>query len=262
MKKHHSLGLLFSCLLGCSLLLWGCSQQTGDPQSKKVISHKIKIQKNPVLPQTETASEIRVEKKTQMNTKLSNITASEYVTVQKASIQHNDLSATSVLADAVSKVDPFAPLFQDQPAAKKLKTRISKSNSRMPKTPLETMDISQLKLVGIIQSPSGNKALVEEASGKGYIIAVGTYIGLHAGQVRQISKDKIIIDEPLLPVEDVDYNALYNIDGKNFSIKESREKVYVDVDGHQFESVTCSIDGKDYFVDPKEMKLQKPAGEN
>jgi type IV pilus assembly protein PilP len=65
----------------------------------------------------------------------------------------------------------------------------------MPLTPLERVDLSQLKLVGIIQAPSGNKALVEEASGKGYIIKKGTFIGIHAGRVLEIQKDRVVVEE-------------------------------------------------------------------
>ncbi len=49
-------------------------------------------------------------------------------------------------------------------------------------------------------APSGNKALVQEASGKGYIIKKGTYIGLNSGKVVDIQKDNVIIKEE---VEDV-----------------------------------------------------------
>ena len=48
--------------------------------------------------------------------------------------------------------------------------------------------------------PNENKALVQEATGKGYIVKAGTYIGLNSGKVVQILKDRIIIEEE---VEDV-----------------------------------------------------------
>ena len=52
-----------------------------------------------------------------------------------------------------------------------------------------------MKLVGIVRTPRGNKAMVEEASGKGYIIDKGTYIGIHSGQVVDIQKDRIVVEE-------------------------------------------------------------------
>ena len=66
---------------------------------------------------------------------------------------------------------------------------------RIQRTPLEKLDLSQLKLVGVIMSPDGNKALVEDSSGKGYTLSKGTYIGINAGKVVEIQKDRIIIEE-------------------------------------------------------------------
>ena len=95
------------------------------------------------------------------------------------------------------KIDPFEPLFKDQPIIVASK---QKRKKRIPRTPLEKIGLGQLKLVGVILARSGNKALVQEASGKGYIIKKGTYIGLNSGQVVEIQKDNVIIEEE---VEDV-----------------------------------------------------------
>jgi type IV pilus assembly protein PilP len=91
------------------------------------------------------------------------------------------------------KTDPFKPLFKEQPDLPKPK----KKKRRVPRTPLEKVALSQLKLVGIIMAHSGNRALVQEASGKGYIIKKGTYIGLNSGKVVQIKKDKVVIEEEI-----------------------------------------------------------------
>ena len=37
--------------------------------------------------------------------------------------------------------------------------------------------------------------MVEEASGKGYVIAKGTYIGIYSGRVIQILNDRVIVEE-------------------------------------------------------------------
>jgi type IV pilus assembly protein PilP len=89
------------------------------------------------------------------------------------------------------KINPFEPLFKDQKAVVKKK----KKKRRRPQTPLEKVDISQLKLVGIILAKSGNRALVEEASGKGYVIKKGTYIGINSGKVVEIKIEKVIVEE-------------------------------------------------------------------
>ncbi|MGD2271313.1 MAG: pilus assembly protein PilP [Desulfobacterales bacterium] len=95
------------------------------------------------------------------------------------------------------KIDPFEPLFKEQPVVTQAKRVVKK---RTPRTPLEKIDISQLKLVGIVLAPSGNKALVQEASGKGYIIKKGTYIGTNSGRVVDIQKDNVVIEEEVADV--------------------------------------------------------------
>jgi len=91
------------------------------------------------------------------------------------------------------KVDPFTPLLRDEPvqaAASKLMRK-----KRDPQSPLEKIDLGQLKLVAIIAAPSGNRALVEESTGKGYILREGTYVGLNSGKVVNIAIDKVMVEE-------------------------------------------------------------------
>ncbi|MEJ2474650.1 MAG: pilus assembly protein PilP [Desulfobacterales bacterium] len=97
----------------------------------------------------------------------------------------------------LGKIDPFEPLFKDEP---ELAPSESKRKKRVPRTPLETIDLGQLKLVGVILASSGNRALVQEASGKGYIIKEGTYIGVNSGKVTEIKNDRVIVEEE---IEDV-----------------------------------------------------------
>lgn len=94
------------------------------------------------------------------------------------------------------KIDPFAPLFKDEavpaPTAEKPVRK-----KRIPQTPLENFDLSQIKLTAIYQTSKGFKALVEENSGKGYVIDVGTYIGRNSGKVIAIQKDAVHIEEEI-----------------------------------------------------------------
>jgi type IV pilus assembly protein PilP len=87
-------------------------------------------------------------------------------------------------------VDPFEPAWGD-------KSRGAAKPVSKPRTPLEALDPSQLKLVGVMLSDTGDKALVEDASGKGYVIREGAHIGRHAGRVSRILKDRVIIEEEI-----------------------------------------------------------------
>jgi type IV pilus assembly protein PilP len=101
--------------------------------------------------------------------------------------------------DPEGKLDPFQPLFateapQRMAPSKKMGEK-EKKEKRLPLTPLQRIDLGQLKLVGIILSHTGNKALVEEPSGKGYVISKGTYVGTHFGRVKKILNDRVIVEE-------------------------------------------------------------------
>jgi type IV pilus assembly protein PilP len=90
------------------------------------------------------------------------------------------------------KIDPFVPLYNEEQvvaAAKPTKRR------RGHLTPLEKVDLSQLTLLGVILAPSGNRAMVAEAGGKGYVVTIGTYMGISSGRVIEILKDRIIVEE-------------------------------------------------------------------
>ncbi|MCX5880467.1 MAG: pilus assembly protein PilP [Deltaproteobacteria bacterium] len=121
------------------------------------------------------------------------------------------ISAVGVSYDPVGKIDPFVPLLKDDPL-KDLPDTKAKREKREPTTPLERVDLSQLKLTAIIRTPSGFKAMVEETTGKGYIVTVGTYVGIHSGKVTNILKDRVVVEEE---VED----ALGNVANHNSELK-------------------------------------------
>jgi type IV pilus assembly protein PilP len=112
--------------------------------------------------------------------------SAEKATVAKSSSQDRPIY------NPKDKIDPFEPLFREKPVVAVAK---KKRKKRVPRTPLEKIDLSQLKLVGIILASSGNRALVEESNGKGYVIKNGTYVGTNAGKVVKIEKEKVIVAE-------------------------------------------------------------------
>ena len=64
------------------------------------------------------------------------------------------------------------------------------------RTPLETYQLGQLKLVGVITQPlEGYRAMVEDSAGLGYIITTGTPIGSSGGVVRSIEPRRVVIEE-------------------------------------------------------------------
>ncbi len=100
--------------------------------------------------------------------------------------------------DPMGRVDPFAPLFKPPPTEETaVITPHKKTKKRRALTPLEKLDLSQIKLVGVLRVASESKALVEESSGKGYVVTKGMYMGRNSGIVTEILKDRVVIEEEI-----------------------------------------------------------------
>ena len=156
-----------------------------------------------ITPTSDTVTKLQTLKKPAVRPRSDISEIKQPTTDDKAAPSDKLIAATSNVApktrtvaipgtyDAIGKIDPFEPLFSEKPVSVKKK----KNKKRIPRTPLERIDLSQLKLVGIILASSGNRALVEESSGKGYVIKTGTYIGVNSGKVVKIKKEKVVVEE-------------------------------------------------------------------
>lgn len=95
--------------------------------------------------------------------------------------------------EPASSLDPFMPLIQEKPVVPSAPPEPDKPQRIL--TPLEKMSLSQIKLVAVVQGENLNVAMVEEASGKGYEVRIGTYIGRNGGRVVDIESDRIVVRE-------------------------------------------------------------------
>lgn len=84
------------------------------------------------------------------------------------------------------KRDPFRPFT--------LNVR-SSTRRRENLAPLERFEIGQLKLVGVIWDIKEPKAMVEDSAGLGYVVHIGTPIGVNDGKIKAIKPNEIIIEE-------------------------------------------------------------------
>ena len=85
--------------------------------------------------------------------------------------------------------DPFRPFTLD------LKTQRAGDG---PLTPLQKYELGQLKVAGVVAGMDPPRAMVEDSSGMGYIVTVGTPMGRNGGVVRAIEPGKIIVEETYL----------------------------------------------------------------
>jgi type IV pilus assembly protein PilP len=86
--------------------------------------------------------------------------------------------------DPTGRRDPFRP------------PRVNSSMaSGEARTPLQRYEIGQLKLVAVIYQANEPRAVVEDETGLGYIVRVGTPIGPNGGEVKSIEKGKVHVEE-------------------------------------------------------------------
>ncbi len=70
-------------------------------------------------------------------------------------------------------------------------------------SPLERFDLSQLIVTGIIWATRNARALIEDPSGKGYIVGVGTAIGKNRGKVIKIEDNRVLVKETYIDFHDI-----------------------------------------------------------
>ncbi|MEW5848492.1 MAG: pilus assembly protein PilP [Myxococcota bacterium] len=88
--------------------------------------------------------------------------------------------------NAVGKRDPFRTYFAEvEELDDQMKTQ----------SELQRFDIDQLKLVAVIVGTATPTAMVEDPTGQGHVVKVGTLMGKHWGQVKHIRRGEIIIQE-------------------------------------------------------------------
>jgi len=92
----------------------------------------------------------------------------------------------------VGKLDPFQPIFDREPT--KLAPTVHQTDC-VSNPVLEQVDLSQMKLTGIVMTERQRIALVQDADGKGHVITENVCFGIHGGKVERILNDRIIVRE-------------------------------------------------------------------
>ena len=93
-------------------------------------------------------------------------------------------AGADAIYDPTGRRDPFRP------------PRVNQTNaSGEARSPLQRYDIGQLKLVAIIYNTANPRAVVEDDAGLGYIVKVGTPIGVNGGSVKAIEERRVRVQE-------------------------------------------------------------------
>jgi len=190
--RNHIKILIIACLTSL-FLFYGCDNQPEKPQKATVIRKKIVMPKKE-KPPVKKDQKIEISKPEIKKQTLKPVTSKTDAVPDQKPDKTVELSKTTVTYKVEGKIDPFASIFRVESSAF-ADQNDRKKKKRIPLTPIEKVDLSQLKLVGIIFAPGGNKALVEDASGKGFVIKKGTSIGIKSGRVIKILKGCVVVEE-------------------------------------------------------------------
>ncbi|MGC9194646.1 MAG: hypothetical protein ACP5IL_04235 [Syntrophobacteraceae bacterium] len=91
-------------------------------------------------------------------------------------------------------LDPFVPFVSLEPSGGP-----DQSGNGGPLTPLQRMSLAEMQsgLKAIVWGEMGRMAVIEDATGKGYIVSVGTPAGPNAGVITQIHDNDLVIEEQI-----------------------------------------------------------------
>ena len=167
-------------LLSLVLIFTSCESQKGKGDSKEAVVTK-QIEKQP-----QNLSKTKNSPLPKAAENVSQTTNKDAIVVAAVS--------TRMPYNPVGKVDPFAPLYKEETKTKTPEVVAKPKGPERPRTPLEKLDLGQLKLTAIVTTNGFKRALVEEATGKGYVVTVGTRIGLERGTITEIDQGRIVIE--------------------------------------------------------------------
>jgi type IV pilus assembly protein PilP len=90
--------------------------------------------------------------------------------------------------DPKSRRDPFQSMVK----------LLKQSQTRGELPPLQRLELSDVKLIGIVSDASGYYGLIQTPDGKGYTVRVGTPMGTNNGTIKTISEQRIVVAEPAI----------------------------------------------------------------
>ena len=93
--------------------------------------------------------------------------------------------------DPTGKPDPFRSFVKE----------LARLQTAATATPLERFDLSQLSVSAVIWGNESPRALVNDPSGKGYIVAEGTPVGKNDGRIIAISDGRVVVKETYVDFE-------------------------------------------------------------
>ena len=107
---------------------------------------------------------------------------------QEAVVEKEAEKAEEFVYETEGRRDPFMPLSR-------IVKPVVKVVDEEPQTPLQSYDVIQFKLIGVIVGMGDPKAMVVAPDGKSYVLARGVKIGKNNGVIIDITSEAVSIQE-------------------------------------------------------------------
>lgn len=89
--------------------------------------------------------------------------------------------------NAVNRRDPFKTYFDELSQ--------NEQTDQTNLTELQKVDLDKLRLVAVVVGTATPMAMVEDTTGRGHTVKIGTLIGKRLGQVKHIRRGEIVVQE-------------------------------------------------------------------
>jgi len=103
------------------------------------------------------------------------------------------LPVTANQLDFGTKKDPFKPYISVKTLSPAELAKQKKDAKVL--LPIHSFDVSQFKLIGVVADSKGNKAMVVDPAGKGYVLKSGMTIGKNEGKITRIETSGVDVVE-------------------------------------------------------------------
>jgi type IV pilus assembly protein PilP len=195
--KHltHTWLLIVTVMLGISIAGWG-KTTAAESFGTSSVRHAM-----PRSPETEKIQLPAGENRSGELTPKQTAAGQDLISTQDIEMADAIFDGPDQPYEAKSNLDPFAPLIQEKLPASPEPEKPEKPRRIL--TPLEKIRLNQLKLVAVVMGENWKFAMVEEATGKGYEVRIGTYMGTNEGQVVDIQFDRIVVKEMVADLKGV-----------------------------------------------------------
>lgn len=195
MRVHLIIGVVG--FWGFWFLAGGCGQEASPPKPSAPVVKEVQKPAKPTVPRKPVAKKRDVARAKPSKTPKVKKTVEKASAKKEPSVPKARPTAPKKREQVAyayipgDRPDPFRPFFIEVKTSEPMPECLE-----MPIGPLTSQEALQFTIVAVVARGEEGFAMVEDATGKGYVLRSGTYVGKNCGRVTWIGHDGVIIEEP------------------------------------------------------------------